>query len=518
MSAPLEAKSDRSGSRQEAAVAGDGHVAVIDIGSNSIRLAVFDAGGRALWPMFNEKVLCGLARGLSTSGRLDPEGAELARRNLVRFTRLARAMGVGRIDLLATAAVREAGDGAEFVADIERLCGLSVRVLDGAEEAHLSALGVIAGRPEAEGVMGDLGGGSLELVEFRGGRPGRWGTLALGPFRLMETCAGDFAAMRREVDRALERGGWLGERRSPDVKPDRVRTFYPVGGAWRNLARIHMKQCGYPLHVVHGYRIQRADVEDLSRLIGDLSPRSLGRIQGVTKRRLETLPAAALVLGRVIAALDCQDVTFSAFGLREGHAYNLLPETERARDPLIAVTEDIAAREARFDDLGHRLAAWTEPLFPGEDAADRRLRQASCLLSDIAWREHPDYRADQALRRILYFPFMGIGHAERVFLGYAAFTRYGGAERARKVARYPGLIAPEAARRARVLGLAQRLAYQVSGATRAVLARSALKFDGRDDLRLILPDDGTAPRGAAVERRFQALATALRAGRATIEG
>jgi exopolyphosphatase/guanosine-5'-triphosphate,3'-diphosphate pyrophosphatase len=299
---------------------------------------------------------------------------------------------------------------------------------------------------------------------------------------------------------------------------DGARTFYPVGGAWRNLARIHMNQCGYPLHVVHGYRVQRADIEDLSRMIGELSPRSLGRVQGVTKRRLETLPVAALVLGRVIAALGCRDVTFSAFGLREGHAYSLLTEAERARDPLIAVAEDIATREARFDDLGRRLAAWTDPLFPDEDAADRRLRLASCFLSDIAWREHPDYRAVQALRRILHFPFMGIGHAERVFLGYAAFTRYGGAEHAKKAARYAGLMAPQAARKARVLGLAQRLAYRVSGATRAVLARSALDFDGEDELRLILPDDGTAPRGAAVERRFQALATALGAKRATIEG
>ena len=484
---------------------------------------MFDARGRALMPMFNEKVLCGLARGLSATGRLDPEGAERALRNLVRFTRLARAMGVGRIDLLATAAVREADDGAVFVAEIERLCGLPVRVLDGTEEARLSALGVIAGLPDATGVMGDLGGGSLELVELRGGRPGRSATLALGPFRLMERCGGDLAAMRREVDRALEEGGWRatatrpGEG-APEIAAAGTRTFFPVGGAWRNLARIHMEQSGYPLHVIHGYPMAGAEIEDLSRLIGGLGPRSLARIQGVTKRRLETLPAAALVLGRVIEVLGCREVIFSAFGLREGHAYSLLPEAERARDPLIAVAEDIAAREARFDDLGHRLAAWTEPLFPDEDANEARLRLASCLLSDIAWREHPDYRAEQALGRILHFPFIGVGHGERVFLATAAFIRYGGSERAKKAARYQRLMTPEAARRARVLGLAQRLAYQVSGATRAVLARSALDFDGADTLRLILPDDGAAPRGAAVERRFEALAAALGASHATIEG
>jgi len=488
-----------------------GPVAVIDIGSNSIRLVVFSGPQRGAVTLFNEKVLCGLGRGLAGSGRLNAQGVRMARQNLMRFTRLAKAMGARRIDLLATAAVREATDGSAFVAEIEELCGHPVRVLDGIEEARLSALGVLAGLPAAHGVMGDLGGGSLELVEVRDGAVGRSTTLRLGPFALMERFAGDRAAMRAEIDAQLAASGWSGDGTAAD-------TFYPVGGAWRSLARIHMQQSGYPLHVVHGYPMRRSQVDDLSQVISRLGRRSLAQIQGITRPRLETLPAAALVLSRVLRALRCRDVVFSAFGLREGHLFDLLAAEERRRDPLLAIAADIAHREARFDDMGEELLTWTECLFAGEDAAGRRLRLAACLLSDAAWREHPDYRAAQALVRILHYPFTGIGHDERVVLGLAAYTRYGGPSDGRELAPYLGLLDPSAAHRARVLGLAQRLAYRVSGASKAVLRRSRLVYDSGKTLRLILPDDGSAPGGEAVQRRFDALAEALGARRTQIDG
>ncbi len=492
-----------------------GPVAVIDVGSNSIRLVVFSGLERGASTLFNEKVLCGLGRGLAGSGRLHPQGVEMARQNLVRFTRLAKAMGVRRIDLLATAAVREATDGSAFVAEIEDLCGQPVRVLDGIEEARLSALGVLAGFPAARGVMGDLGGGSLELVELADGDAGRSTTLRLGPFSLMERFAGDLPAMRAEIDAQLAASGW-----ARDTAPAAdAATFYPVGGAWRSLARIHMQQSGYPLHVVHGYPMRRSQMNELSQVISRLSHRSLAGIEGITRPRLETLPAAALVLSRVLRALDCRKVVFSAFGLREGHLFDLLSATERARDPLLAVATDIAARAARFDMMGDDLLTWTDCLFVGESAAQRRLRSAACLLSDVAWREHPDYRAGQALLRILHYPMSGIDHDERVFLAVTVYARYGGAAEGREALPYLGLLEPDVARRARVLGLAQRLAYRVSGATGAVLKRSALEFDSTArTLRLILPSDGSAPGGEAVQRRFTALAEALDVRQAVVEG
>ncbi|HEY5598317.1 MAG TPA: Ppx/GppA family phosphatase, partial [Kiloniellales bacterium] len=336
-----------------------GPVAVIDVGSNSIRLVVFSGLNRGATTVFNEKVLCGLGRGLAGNGRLYPQGVAMARQNLMRFTRLAKAMGARRIDLLATAAVREATDGSAFVAEIEELCGQAVQVLDGTEEARLSALGVLAGFPAARGVMGDLGGGSLELVELTDSGVGRSTTLRLGPFALMERFAGDPAAMRAEIDAQLAASGWSVDGKSMAATD----TFYPVGGAWRSLARIHMQQSGYPLHVVHGYPMRRAQVDDLSQVISRLGRRSLAGIEGITRSRLETLPAAAEVLRRVLRALRCRSVVFSALGLREGHLFDLLSPEERLRDPLLDVAADIARRTVRFDMQGEDLLAWTDALF-----------------------------------------------------------------------------------------------------------------------------------------------------------
>lgn len=490
----------------EAAPGGAGPLAVIDIGSNSIRLVVYSGLVRGASTLFNEKVLCGLGRGLAQTGRLNPDGVALARQNLVRFTRLAAAMGVGRVDLLATAAVREAEDGPAFAAEVERLTSLPITVLTGEEEGRLSALGVVAGLPGASGVMGDLGGGSLELVELSDGGVGRSSTLPLGPFNLMARHDSDTAAMLRTVDAALKADDWQSA-----GKKHNDRRLYAVGGAWRNLARIHIEQSRYPLNVIHGYTMTRGQVGDLARVMSRLSKRSLARIKGVTKQRLETLPVAALVLHQVIRALGCREVEFSAFGLREGHVYNLMSAAEQARDPLLAVSAEMARREARFGHMGDAMLTWTDPLFQNESEAEQRLRHASCLLSDIAWREHPSYRAMQALYRILHYPFIGLGHRERIFLGYAVYLRYSGSSGrgGEAVAPYIGVLSAEQRTRAEVLGLAQRLAYRVSGATRAVLERTRLALGDDGTLRLALPDDGSVPGGEAVERRLAALADAL---------
>ncbi len=490
-----------------------GPVAVVDIGSNSVRLVVFDTQDRTLRPLFNEKVLCGLGRGLGTTGRLNADGIALARANLVRFTGLTRAMGVDQMELLATAAVREAEDGPLFVREVEQICGRPVNVLDGIAEARLAAVGVLAGLPDAAGVVGDLGGGSLELVELRDGRTGRSETLPLGPLRLAETCGEDVGAMRQEIDRQLAGVEWIAELAAESD----ARIFYPVGGAWRNLARLHMEQHDYPLHVAHGYRMRRAEVEKMEGVVGRMGPSSFDRIRGISRRRLEVLPTAAVILARVLKALRYKDVQFSAYGLREGYIFDALPQKQREKDPLIAAAEEMAETGSRFGGMSRQLMTWTAPLFPNESPGEERLRRASCLLSDIAWREHVDYRARQALHRILYFPFAGIGHPERVFLAYVAHTRYGGTEISDEFDPYLGLISAAAERRARVLGLAQRLAYQVSGATGAVLATSALHFYDSGSLSLRLPVDEVTPGRGTVERRLEALGEALDATEVSID-
>lgn len=472
-------------------------IGVIDIGSNSVRLVVFDGLRRAFLPMFNEKVTCGLGADLKDTGRLSDRGIESALVNLERFVAMARAMGVGKLHLFATAAVRDASDGPDFVVEVESRCGHRVRVLSGIEEALISALGVCAGFPAADGVMGDLGGGSLELVGLESGRSTEWATLPLGPLRFDATGKRQSKSLISEVDRQLDALPWLDDLHG--------RTFYAVGGAWRNLARVHMEQAGYPLHVLHGYAIPYAEARNLCRVVAGLGSRSLARISAISQRRAAILPYAALLLGRVLRRCRPRDLVLSAYGLREGFLFDMLPEPERLKDPLMTGVADFAGRENRFGDNGEALARWIEPLFQAEDDRDRQLRIAACHLSDFAWREHPDYRADQALERILHFPFVGIDHPGRAFVAHAVYVRYGG--RAEGTDVIHSLVQGRPLARARLIGLALRLAYTLSAGAPLMLQASRLGVE-KGRLILALPADGSMRIGEVVERRLQALAEA----------
>jgi exopolyphosphatase/guanosine-5'-triphosphate,3'-diphosphate pyrophosphatase len=475
-------------------------IGVVDIGSNSIRLVVFDRLARAPQLLFNEKVLCGLGRGLDADGRLNPEGVESALLNLGRFVRLAKAMGIGRLDLLATAAVRDAANGAEFAATVRKRCGVPVRILSGSEEARLSALGVVSGIARADGLMGDLGGGSLELVGLDRGALGAHVTLPLGPLRVGEAAIADRDAARVLIDRHLESVPWIADLHG--------RSFYAVGGAWRSLARIHMEQVGHPLHVIQQYRIDREQAENLLRVMSRLGRRTLSAISGLSRRRLDTLPFAALLLERLLRQGRPEAVVFSAFGLREGYVFSQLPAALRREDPLLAAARDHGDRDGRFGPMGEALEEWTRPLFATESADQRRLRAAVCLLSDIAWRDHPDYRAEQSFSRILRLPIGGLEHGERVFAAAAVAARYAGT--LEPVAREPVLRLIDEPRlgQALVLGLALRLAFSLSGATRRLLKETGIKIAG-DRLTLMLPKDGSVMYGEAVDRRLEALGRAI---------
>ncbi|MBT6116311.1 MAG: Ppx/GppA family phosphatase [Rhodospirillaceae bacterium] len=485
-----------------AATSGE-RVGVVDVGSNSIRLVVFDRASRVPVPVFNEKVLCGLARGMAQSGRLNPDGVSLALQSIARFVTLARAMGLARLEAFATAAVRGAEDGPHFVAEVRRRFDLDIVVLDGMEEARLSALGVIADMPEADGVMGDLGGGSLELVLVGDGAPGASVTLPIGPLNLQETGAGDLDAASRIIREHIASVDWL-----PRLAG---RNFYPVGGAWRALARIHMAQTNYPLHVVDHYAVKRSKIENVTDLVCRMSRKSLEKLAGVPRKRLDTLPLAAVLLREVLAVGKPKRLVFSAFGLREGYVFDRVPEDQRAEDPLLVACRDLAARNRRFAVIGEEIFAWSAPLFAseGEEAArDRRLRHASCLLGDIAWGDHPDYRAVQALSRILRLSVLSIDHPGRAFLALATYHRYAGGRDDKEASVARSLTDEGAHARARTLGLVQRLGYSLSGGAPNLLSKCGLALD---DNRLVLelPDELADLYGEVAERLFQAVAGAM---------
>lgn len=474
---------------------------VIDVGSNSIRLVVYDRLSRSPSPVFNERVLCGLGRGMARTGRLNAEGRERALENLTRFVLLARHMRVANLDILATAAVRDASDGSKFVAEVERRCKARVSVLSGQEEARLSALGVLSGSPSADGMMGDLGGGSLELVALKAGSIGQQETLPFGPLRLMESSDDVPKRSRDFVDETLTRLRWLSECKG--------RTFYAVGGAWRAIARLHMEQTRYPLHVIHHYTVPREEMIDFCRLITRQSRKSLESMtSSVSRKRLETLPHAALVLHRVLHTSTPSHIVFSALGIREGQMFSLLSEAAKREDPLISAAVELTLVDSRFDPIGEKLYQWMAPLFAGEDEANARLRRAACHLGDIAWREHPDYRAEHGCLRILRMPIGGIDHPSRAFLALAIYIRYGGKTGDVQAHGAQALLDAGRIDQAARIGHAIRVGIAVSGGLPALLHRTTLELD-KDRLMLLLPDDAADLKGEQMERRFDALAEAF---------
>ena len=470
---------------------------MVDIGSNSVRLVVFDGLRRSPLPLFNETVMCGLGRGLGESGRLDPDGVSRALESLERFVALLAAMGVDSVEAVATAAVRNAEDREVFVDAARQKCGLEVRVLSGAEEAELAALGVLSGMPAADGLMGDMGGGSLELVRLVEGAIGEQVTLPLGPLSLMGAAGGSRDRARGMVEEALVRLPWLADASGASL--------YAVGGSWRALARAHMAYNDYPLRVIDHYRVSRATLANVVELIATQSVEALSRLEHVPQRRIDLLPLSAVVIGALLEAVKPRDIVFSASGLREGLAHARLPADRQARDPLISACEDIAQRAARFPAHARELTGWTRRLFPAETAGERRLRYAACLLSDIGWRVHPDYRADHACAEVLRAPGLHATHQERAFLAAAVFSRY--TSGAAAFADLQRLLSTDQIRRARIIGAAVRLGETLSGGVPGIIDRFSLRArKSKLGLRLrCRPADRTMV-GEVVMRRFETLA------------
>ncbi|MBL8660244.1 MAG: exopolyphosphatase [Rhodospirillales bacterium] len=483
------------------AAARPGRIGVVDIGSNTVRLVVYDLPNRLPIPIFNEKSQCALGLGMGETGRLNPKGVGEAVRSLVRFVKLARAMDVGHLELVGTAAVRDASDRSDFIRHVESVCGVPVHVLSGAEEARLAAVGLVNGVPDADGVLGDLGGGSLDLVGLADGEAGRYATLPLGHLRLPERAKGNIEAARAIVAADLAQVGWLDETNG--------RRLYAVGGSWRALARLFIEQTHHPLHVIDNFELGFFGALRLANLVAGLSQKTLAEGgSGIDQKRLETLPYAALTLAVLLERTRPARVVFSAFGMREGQMIELLPAGLREQDPLLSACESHAERTGRFAIHGQEILDWMAPLFAGETAWERRLRLAICLVSDIGWSEHPDYRAIHAFFRVLRVPYPGLTHPDRVEMALAIFVRYGGSATDPWVARHLSMLDDARTTRAQTTGLALRLAHTLSGGAPGLLRQTALATDEKR-LSLRIPKDGSVFMSGAVERRLNRLARTM---------
>jgi exopolyphosphatase/guanosine-5'-triphosphate,3'-diphosphate pyrophosphatase len=452
-------------------------VAVIDIGSNSVRLVVYEALARSLIPIFNEKTLCGLGREVQSTGLLAPDAVDKALTSLRRFHALCRVMQVGRVYAIATAACRDASNGPDFIAKAERICAVKIEIISGTREARLSALGVISGIHRPDGIVGDLGGGSLELIDVRRNSVRSGVSTPLGGLALQDLAHKSLKRAERIVREQLDG--------LEQLKAGRGRTFYAVGGTWRALARIHIIQSGYPLQVMHGYAIPAADALDFARRLRRLAASNmLADIEVVADARRPLLTYAALVLEHVIRVARPKTIVFSTFGVREGLLHEKLPEAERAKDGLICAAEELNQLLSRSARHARELIEWTDRFVRvvklRESEEDRRLRHTACLLSDIGWRVHPDHRGEQTLSLVVNGNFGAIDHEERAFVGLSVFYRYAGlSDENQPPHTMQELLSPARLERARLLGAAFRVAHLISAARPGVLPATHFRIQGR---------------------------------------
>ncbi|MDF1871448.1 Ppx/GppA family phosphatase [Vannielia sp.] len=473
-------------------------VGVIDIGSNSVRLVIFDGAARSPAYFFNEKVMCGLGAGMGETGRLNPEGRQRALAAVRRFVTLAEGMGIPTLTAAATAAVRNAEDGPSFCEEIEQSTGLVVYVVSGEEEARLSAQGVLLGWPGAAGLACDIGGSSMELALLDGTGVGPCASTSLGPLRL-KTIKGGRKARRAEIDQVLAR---------LTAEIPKHKRLYLVGGSWRAIAKLDMHRRGYPLAVLHDYHMTPAQARKTLDWLKGKDFEVLRREAGLSAARIALVPIAGEVLRRLMKAFGTREIWISAYGIREGMLYEQMSEMIRARDPLIEACHFNEAQSARMPGFGNTLYEFVSPLFRRTRDERRRLIRAACLLHDVSWRAHPDYRGEICFDNATRSNLGGIDHPGRVFVGLALLHRYRNAEPSGHLLEMVERLPEKDRHQAAVLGKAMRFGAMFSANNPDHMGRLDYRSKKRQ-LRLILPRAAADLYGEVAEARFMSLAAAL---------
>ncbi|MEO8617771.1 MAG: Ppx/GppA family phosphatase [Sphingomicrobium sp.] len=470
-------------------------VGIIDIGSNSVRFVAYAGTRRVPTQMYNEKISPALGRGVERDGRLDDEAMERALAALARFRLLADEMRLPVLRVVATAAVRDAENGGEFLTAIRKL-GLRPTMLPGPEEAELAALGVISAIPDARGIVADLGGGSLELAWIEDGAVGTTISLPLGVLRIGNS---DRKALKKTISRALEEKGLKTEGAG----------LYLVGGSFRALARLDLHDLNHPLPIIHEHRLTKARMIALEGLLDTMAPDQLKSLSGLSTGRIDNLAPAKRMLDTLIDALLPSVVMTSAYGLREGLLFRDLDKATRAKDPLLASAFEVGERLGRFGDHGASIDDWIAPLFGDDDAQARRLRLATCLMSDFAWNAHPDFRAERAVDMALHGNWVGIDAHGRALIGRTLCTAF--SSETGMSAAVSGLLTDDEQNRATARGRAIRLAQRLSGGTEAILLRSALRIED-GDVVLRLREKDLSLGNEVVAKRLSQLGKALGLG------
>ncbi len=480
-------------------------VSIVDIGSNSIRMVIYEGVARSPTVLFNEKMLAGLGRNIVSTGKLDPHAVEVTLAELRRFHALSEQAGAIKLYAIATAATRDAENGAEFITKAEDALGVKIRVLSGREEAYYSGLGVISGFHNADGVAADLGGGSLELINIRGREIGDGITLPLGGLRLDDMAGGSLKKARSIIRKELKRAKVLADAKN--------RTFYAIGGTWRNLARLHMHEIDYPLIVTHSYEMDPASCSDFLAKVASGNAEQMEGIWDVSKNRRELLPYGAMVLEEIIRMAKPSKIAVSALGVREGFLFSLLFAEAQSIDPLISAAEELAVLRSRSARHARELADWTGMAFAAfgieETENEARYRRSACLVADIGWRAHAEYRGMQSANILAHAAFIGIDHPGRAFIALANLYRYEGISSYVDVPELAAIAKPVLVERARLLGALLRVVYLLSASMPGVIPRLGWRSSKTVDLQLVIPADLSDLVGERPAHRLSQLAKLL---------
>lgn len=474
-------------------------VGVVDVGSNSVRLVVFDGAARSPAYFYNEKIMCALGAGLSESGHLNPEGRVRALAAIRRFQEIGRQICHGDLTAVATAAVREANDGPDFCAEVLRETGLNIHVIDGKEEARLSAQGVLLGWPGSYGLVCDIGGSSMELAEIDNDQVGRRVTSPLGPLKLRDIKGGK-KGRRAFINQTLDQ--------LKDQMGSQRNRLFLVGGSWRAIARIDMERRGYPLRVLHEYRMSAKAIAATAKYIKENNLEELRLRCGVSSNRMALVPYAIDVLRGVVRRFKPHDIAVSSYGIREGMLYEQMPDRLRRRDPLIEACLFAEAKDARIPEFGKALYKFVLPLFSAASDERKRIIKAACLLHDVSWRAHPDYRAETCFDYATRANLGGLRHSERVFLGLALLHRYRSNREGTRFADLYELLDEKQRKQAEVLGKAMRFGAMLWLDSSADMG--GLKWRPKKrELHLTLPKSAAPLFSEVAEARLRSLASAL---------
>lgn len=474
-------------------------VGVVDVGSNSVRLVVFDGAARSPAYFYNEKILCGLGAGLRETGRLNPTGKTRAMAAIKRFQKLAQGMGIPPLTAVATAAMREAEDGPAFREEIEQETGLSLWVIDGEEEARLTAQGVLLGWPDAEGLVCDIGGSSMELAIVSGGQVGKRVTSPLGPLK-MEGLKGGRKGLKAYIKPIMAD---LAAQMGTDHK-----RIYLVGGSWRAIARIDMHRRNYPLHVLHEYRMTSRAVSSTVSYIRESDLDDIRSHTGTSSARMALVPIASEVLRQLVHTFKPKEICVSSYGIREGMLYEQMPQTIRARDPLIEACRFSEQKDARMPGFGKQLHSFISPVMRARRPEQMRLTKAACLLHDVTWRAHPDYRAEVCFDNATRANLGGLTHKERIFLGLALLHRYKNSRAGTPFEPLIEMLSDKEIRDAEVLGKAMR--FGAMFAVQSLDDVAQLTYHPvKKELVLRLHPDAVDLFGEVAEARFNSLAASL---------